>query len=115
MKTRYEIGIQAEKEAKKFLEAKHIEIVENRFKTPYGEIDIIAKDKETIVFVEVKFRKTNVLECISERQKERIKNASLYYLSMLTYSFDTIRFDAILIHPSKTHPFFKMHHIKDAW
>ena len=115
-KKSYIYGVNAELEAKKFLINKNFIFIQSRFKTPYGEIDLIMKDVTTIVFIEVKFRKFNILESISFKQKERIKNASLYFLSINENTlFEEIRFDAILITPSLHVPFFKINHIQSAW
>jgi putative endonuclease len=54
--TRIEIGRKAEELAAAFLQAKGLTIVEKNFRAKVGEIDIVAKDKDEIIFVEVRAR-----------------------------------------------------------
>ena len=54
--TRIETGRQAEELAASFLQAKGLSIVEKNFRAKVGEIDIVAKDGEELVFVEVRAR-----------------------------------------------------------
>jgi putative endonuclease len=54
--TRMETGQNAENLAAAFLQAKGFTIVEKNFRAKVGEIDIIAKDKDEIIFVEVRAR-----------------------------------------------------------
>lgn len=75
-------------------------ILSKRFKTKYGEIDIIAKKRNTIVFVEVKARKT-ISKCviaITQQQLRRIQNSSEIFLARHTqYSSCDRRYDVIFI------------------
>jgi len=54
--TRIETGRKAESLAAAFLQAKGMTIVEKNFRAKVGEIDIVAKDKDEIIFVEVRAR-----------------------------------------------------------
>lgn len=78
------IGRLAENLATNALEKKGYQILENNFSNRFGEIDIIAKDKETLVFVEVK-AKTGAdfglpEEMISRGKLQRVKNMAVIYL-----------------------------------
>lgn len=54
----YGKGREAEDKAAKWIEKnKGYAVIERNYRSPSGEIDIIAKDRETVVFIEVKFRK----------------------------------------------------------
>ena len=55
MSTR-QFGMQAEDAAVRFLKGKHYRIVARNYKAACGEVDIIAQDRGTLVFVEVKAR-----------------------------------------------------------
>lgn len=83
-------------------------ILARRFKTPYGEIDIIAKKKNVVVFVEVKARKTmdKCFIAITRKQLQRIQNASEIFMSM-KHQFANCdrRYDVILVANSS----FPMH------
>lgn len=81
--------------------------------THAGEIDFIARRKNTVVFVEVKKRKTieKAAYAISELQKQRIlRGASAYLGKNNSLQGCNVRFDAILIEPP-----FRIEHIKNAW
>ena len=80
------IGRDGEEIAKKYLEKQGYKIIEtNRRFSRYCEIDIIASDKNTLVFCEVKTRKTNAcgapLEAITKSKFENIKRGLFYYRS----------------------------------
>lgn len=79
----YENGVHYEKVACDILIKNGYEILRTRYKTTYGEIDIIAQKSDIITFFEVKKRKSIVdaKYSISQRQRERMKNAILYFLS----------------------------------
>ena len=103
-------GIWAEKIAALWLRIQGYHIVARRFKTPVGEIDLIASRKEITVFVEVKARSniTAGLEAVSGHQQKRIAKAAQYYISRRETK--SIRFDVIVICPYRM-PL----HIKSAW
>jgi putative endonuclease len=79
-------GRQGEKIACRFLKNKFYDILMKNFKVKRGEIDIIARDGETICFVEVKTRRyskdktQNAKVLLSSTQAKRIQNASKDYL-----------------------------------
>ena len=59
MYNKRKIGSEGESKAIDYLKSKYYEIIETNFYSRYGEIDIIAKYNDTIVFIEVKYRKNN--------------------------------------------------------
>ena len=73
-----------EKKAAEFLKKKGYKIIEVNYKTHYGEIDIIAKDGETLCFVEVKYRKNkscgDPLEAVNYRKQKNICQVALFYM-----------------------------------
>ena len=84
-----------------FLEKKGYKILETNFKTKFGEIDIIAKNQNIIVFLEVKRRETlkygRHIEAINNRKEAKIKRVAEYYLNK-TKNYDAdVRFDVIEI------------------
>lgn len=110
MKETYRFGLFAEKLAIIFLRIKGYKILQNRYKTKFGEIDIIAKKRNFIVFIEVKGRKKrqNIEELISTKQISRIKNTADFYISNnCKFSNHDFRFDFIEIYGS----FSIKHHI----
>jgi putative endonuclease len=100
----FKLGLSAESRAAMFLIAKAYRIVARRWKTPFGEIHIVARRRRTLVFVEVKARATldDAAEAVTERGKRRIIDAAELWLAH--HPDDTnadIRFDVILVAPGK--------------
>jgi putative endonuclease len=98
------LGISAESRAAVWLIAHGYRILARRWKSPLGEIDIIAARRHTLIFVEVEARATLDIaaEAVTERQKQRIAAAAEIWLA--NNHNDTIRdirFDAILVAPGK--------------
>jgi putative endonuclease len=96
-----DIGKKYEQEAVKYLKQKNYKIIEQNFKLlPIGEIDIIAKDKKTIVFIEVKYRKNKnfglPFEFVTKSKQGKIIKTALCYLKQNKLKTD-IRFDIISI------------------
>ncbi|VAW20510.1 hypothetical protein MNBD_ALPHA12-693 [hydrothermal vent metagenome] len=95
-------GRSAETIALWFLRAQLFSILERRFKTPGGEIDIIARRGQMIVFVEVKMRKSGKLEyqALAGVNQRRILNAARFFLANNPSMADKIlRFDVIFLAP----------------
>ncbi len=112
-KTSYKKGIWAENYALTFLRLKGYCILEKRFKTRFGEIDIIASKGKSLHFIEVKQRDclSHGLYAITPYQRKRIERASqLYLLQAKECPFEKISFDAIIIYH-----FFCWKHIISAW
>lgn len=84
-----------------FLKKQGYKILSINFKTKFGEIDIIAQDKDTIVFVEVKRRETlkfgRPIEAIDYRKELKIKRVAEYYLNKTKNYEANVRFDVIEI------------------
>lgn len=94
-------GTIGEIDAEKYLKDKGFVIVTTNYKNRMGEIDIIAKDENTLVFVEVKRRATLAFgrpcEAVDERKQHKIrKTAELYLVTTKNYYAD-VRFDVIEI------------------
>jgi putative endonuclease len=100
----FKLGLSAESRAAMFLIAKAYRIVARRWKTTFGEVDIVARRRRALVFVEVKARASadEAAEAVTERGKRRIVTAAEYWLSHHPDDVDAeIRFDVILISPGK--------------
>jgi putative endonuclease len=94
-------GFAYEKIAKEYLIKKNYTIIEENFTSKYGEIDIIAKNNETISFVEVKGRKNTSHgypgEFVTGNKQRKIIMTAKYYI-MKHGDYDTqYRFDVIEI------------------
>ncbi len=81
-KKTYQFGILAEKITMIFLSLKGYRIMAWRYKTRFGEIDIVAVKGREIVFIEVKARKSaqNFFEIVTNRQSSRIKSAARIFI-----------------------------------
>ena len=95
------LGAYKEAEAAKYLAAKGYCIIKMNFRTRSSEIDIIAKDRDTYVFVEVKYRKDyscgDPLEAVTPAKQRRIRMAALYFLEDMNLipDYTDMRFDVI--------------------
>ncbi len=99
---RRKIGSQYETLAADYLTGKNAAILERNFRCRQGEIDLILRDGDYLVFAEVKYRKTASMglpeEAVHERKQQRIRRAAEYYLYKHRYGEDTpCRFDVISI------------------
>jgi putative endonuclease len=100
----FQLGLSAESRAAMLLVAKAYRILARRWKTPFGEIDIVARRRNTLIFAEVKARDSmdEAAEAVSERTKERIIRAAEMWLAHRPeYVHAEIRFDVILVAPGK--------------
>ena len=93
-----------------FLLLKGYRILERRYKTKLGEIDIVALKGNAIVAIEVKARRKVLFkngflfeEVLSENQKKRIKRATMFFMkrNFKKYKFHSIRFDLVVVSPYK--------------
>lgn len=98
------IGILAEDKAEKFLKASGYQILQRNYKTRLGEVDIIAKDKDTLCFVEVKCRLSDRfgsgLEAVSSLKQKQIAKAALSFLKEKNLLDSRARFDVVSLDSS---------------
>ena len=100
----FRTGLSAEGRAAAFLMAKGYRILAKRFRTPYGEIDIVARKRNLIVFIEVKARASldDAAYAVTPRQQARIIDAAQGWLmSHPEHAEFEMRFDAMLIAPRR--------------
>jgi len=98
-KQTYQYGIEAELKAISHLENKGYKIISQRYKTKFGEVDIVAEIAKTLVFIEVKARKNQELIEVMLRKSQinRIRNTAKYFLAKnAKYQNHDVRFDFIL-------------------
>ena len=91
--------------------------METNYLTKLGEIDIIAKDKGTIVFVEVKARRSvhfgSPKEAISIQKQKKISMVALYYLKATNQMTMKARFDVVAVNLNRDEP--RVEIIKNAF
>lgn len=94
------LGIQGESIAATFLQHKGYTILERNLRTPFGEIDLVARHGKTIVFVEVKRRSSEAfgepIEAVTRSKMHRLQNAA-WAISQQKYPNAPIRIDIITI------------------
>ena len=97
-------GRECEAIAARHLEKRGYRILERNFRTSYGEIDIIARDEDFIVFVEVKAKQTarfgNPKAAVTEQKQRKISKVALQYLKSTGQLTSSARFDVVAVHPS---------------
>ncbi|OZG71996.1 YraN family protein [Hahella sp. CCB-MM4] len=111
------IGQSAEKQAARHLQEHGLKIVRQNFRCKGGEIDIIARDNETLVFVEVRHRKSNRFgtpgETVTYKKQQRIILAAQFFLQTLKTQ-PQCRFDVIESRPGEASE-INFNWIKDAF
>jgi putative endonuclease len=95
-------GRAGEDMAAAYLEKKGIKILEKNFRSRKGEIDIVALDGETLIFVEVKAWSSYGIDAlehaINAKKRHKIIETSKYFLSLhREYRYMAIRFDVIFV------------------
>ena len=100
----FRTGLSAEARAAAYLMAKGYRILARRFRTPYGEIDIVARRRNLLAFVEVKARASldEAAYAVTPRQQQRIIDAAQAWLMAHPEHADfELRFDVMLIAPRR--------------
>ncbi len=105
MFNRRTVGTYGENLSLNFLINKGYKILERNYRTRYGEIDIIAQDKNEVVFVEVKLRHTSDFgmpsESVTTKKQNHIIKSALQYLKAKNLYNKNIRFDVVAIGPEQ--------------
>ena len=116
MYQRHIIGKNGEQLAVKYLIKNNYKILETNFECRQGEIDIIAKDKQELVFIEVKTRTNNLYgqpsEAVDLTKQNHIKKVIAYYLYKNKLENSFIRIDVIEIKINQNKKY--INHIKEA-
>ncbi len=96
---RRKTGAAYERAAGRYLETLGYEILEYNYRCRLGEVDIVARDGEYVVFCEVKYRsdnrKGNSLEAVDRRKQQTIFRSAMYYLTEKHLADVPCRFDVI--------------------
>jgi putative endonuclease len=106
------LGARGERVAEKLLRTKNYRILCRNYKVKSGEIDLVARDGENLVFIEVKTRRNTTrsrpAEGLSARQKKRIYRAAQNYMRSIGEPAVIYRFDLIEVILSR----FAVHEIR---
>lgn len=111
-------GDEAEDAAARYLAAKGLRIEQRNFCCRGGEIDIVAWDRGTLVFVEVRYRGSgsleNPMESVTIRKQQRLIHAASIYLQQQRQWQAPCRFDVIAVTPGRIRR-FRAQWIKNAF
>ncbi|MFT3698947.1 MAG: YraN family protein [Kofleriaceae bacterium] len=106
-------GSRNEALATRYLVRRGYAIIDRNFKTKIGELDIVARDRRTLVFVEVRSRASadygSALEAVTWEKQRRVSRMAKMYLSARRPRFDECRFDVVAITGER------IELIRDAW
>ena len=95
------VGASAEAAATRLLLERGYRIVERNFRCEAGELDVIARDRDVLVFVEVRSRGNadhgHAAEMIGASKQRQVARVAAYYLAMRDPTYDEIRFDVVAI------------------
>lgn len=95
------LGAEGERAAEKLLRRSRYAILERNYRCPVGEVDLIALDGTTLVFVEVKTRTQpgfgTPLEAVNRRKQRQILRAAQYYLTQNRLHERDVRFDVVAV------------------
>lgn len=101
MSVRTVIGSEGERAAAEFLEARGYRILERNYRTRLGEIDLVAEEGRTLVFIEVKVRRNDRFggpaAAITSAKQSRIARLAQQYVVSRRLGERPCRFDVVLI------------------
>ncbi len=114
---RLSLGRWGEEEAARFLRRLGMKIVERNLRTPVGEIDIVARQGKTLIFVEVKTRRSDAFgtpqEAVGPAKQRQIIRAAQWYLGDGRGRGLQPRFDVVAVYPDLNGA--RLEHIADAF
>jgi putative endonuclease len=100
-------GTYWEKAAESYLRTQGLRLLQRNFSSRFGEIDLVMLDGQTVVFVEVKYRKSNQhgsgADAVNFHKQEKISRTAAWYLAKNPHRSESVcRFDVISIDPKKS-------------
>jgi putative endonuclease len=101
MKSTIDTGGEAESRAVSLLVRKGYRIVERNFRCKSGELDVVARDGEVLVFVEVRSRANaehgDAAETVDHRKQRQVAKVAMHYIGLRDPHFTKSRFDVVAI------------------
>ena len=98
---RIETGRRGEDAAVAYLKRAGYEIIERNYRCPFGEVDIVAREGGSIVFIEVKSRRSEIYgepeASVGIEKQKKISRISMDYLQKKRLSPGSVRFDVIAV------------------
>ncbi|MBN2357131.1 YraN family protein [candidate division KSB1 bacterium] len=112
-----QLGKLGEELAARFLAHSGMQVLQRNFRIREGEIDIVALDKQVLVFIEVKTCRSDAFgepeTWVTLRKQKRIGRAAMAYLQKHDKKDQDCRFDVVTVHMNRDKP--EIHHIVDAF
>jgi putative endonuclease len=117
---RVSAGREGESRAAVYLEASGLKIIARNIRSQRGEIDLVALDGRTIVFIEVKTWSVYTFDSLSysinSQKQRRIIETAKYFLSVhREYNSMAVRFDVVFINPAAAADSGKIIHLRSAF
>jgi putative endonuclease len=117
---RVSAGRDGESRAAAYLEASGFKIIARNVRSRYGEVDIVALEEQTLVFVEVKTWSVYAFDSLSyglnPGKQCRIIETAKYFLSVhREYNSMAVRFDVVFINPATMTDSEKITHLRAAF
>jgi len=111
------LGKSGEEDAARFLKNKGYKLLRRNYKTKLGEIDIVAQDKETLCFIEVKTRSSCIFghpsEALTYAKQRKLSQLALFFLKEHNLIDKKARFDVVTVAYSQDKPRLEL--IKNAF
>ncbi len=113
-----DLGVKSEQQACEYLLKRSLTLIEKNYNTRYGEIDLVMKEGDELVFVEVRSRYKNnyadAIESITPSKQKKLRFTAEHYLNKHYQNHPpTCRFDVVAIDLTQTE--FSIEWIKDAF
>jgi len=111
-----QLGAKAEQAAERYLVAKGLKLLTRNFNSRFGEVDLIMRDKKSLVFIEVRMRNNpkfgSAFDSVDIHKQQRLYRAACYYL--ITQKVEQncpMRFDVIAVNSTN----FSIEWLKNAF
>jgi len=113
-------GLAAEDQACIYLEKLGWQIVQRNWRCRSGEIDLVARDRDTLVFVEVRSRTApsrfgTAIEAVTPRKCRQVRETAEVYLRLNRMTGTPVRFDAVAVTFAKDGTVQELKHIPNAF
>lgn len=111
------LGNRAEKLAAKYLTSKRLKLVEKNYRCKLGEIDLVMQHADSLVFVEVRHRKSRqfggALESVGHHKQAKLRRAAEHYLMHNKLNDCAARFDVLCVNGNLNNPDY--HWVQNAF
>lgn len=114
---RHRLGGRGEDLAADFLQRRGYRLLARNYRTPWGEVDLIARHRGVVVFIEVKARRSDTFglpqEAVHAAKQEKLRAVAEHYLQEQGLSETPVRFDVVAIRFTDRGPVIEL--IEDAF